>query len=565
MGSPISIVGWSSSDKVPGVGGETLFGTGPASASSIPLTHLVVGTKLTAGSATPNNDVLTILSQDDADAKLGAGSEAALMCYAALKANPNDTLYCAPVAEAAGAVAATQAITFSGTWTTAGSWFVRLNGIVYSGGVAGTDTFTTLAAAVAAAINADVRSAFTAVATAGQVVVSVKSKGVRGNAYECFQDTSKLPSGCISSISGPVWVTLQVDALTTYITPTVANGFYYKCTVAGTGGASQPIWPVTVGTTVADGTTTWTCWGQVLTGGLTSFGGGAGTETNTALLAVLQPSEFARISSAENDSSNLAAWRTQLDSQAGPTSNLLQHFIFAVNGTLVAAEALAQTTLNHPRFQCLWQLNGETSPSQVAAGFGALRCATEQTDPDASYDDAILVGVAPQSQRADWPSHATLLSALNNSITPIYTSLDGYAKVCRSIQTRSLNGSTPDYRVYDSSDATTPDFVRRDLSLKWATVFRPSNPRVSDNPSDITKAPPSGVATPYTWNNYVTSQLRGYERGDGFPNAIIIAVDQNLPSSAYDPVGKRIMTAVPVVAAPNQHQIGISVRQTSQP
>lgn len=42
--------------------------------------------------------------------------------------------------------------------------------------------------------------------------------------------------------------------------PTAANGFRYRATVAGTtDAATEPVWPTTVGTTIADGTATWVC------------------------------------------------------------------------------------------------------------------------------------------------------------------------------------------------------------------------------------------------------------------------------------------------------------------
>jgi hypothetical protein len=60
------------------------------------------------------------------------------------------------------------------------------------------------------------------------------------------------------------WVTLTAKSLGAYGKPTVSNGLYYKATVAGTTGASQPTWPTTVGATVVDGTVTWTCMGKIV-------------------------------------------------------------------------------------------------------------------------------------------------------------------------------------------------------------------------------------------------------------------------------------------------------------
>ena len=41
------------------------------------------------------------------------------------------------------------------------------------------------------------------------------------------------------------------------VTPTVRNGHVYKATVAGTSGATEPVWPTTSGATITDGGVTW--------------------------------------------------------------------------------------------------------------------------------------------------------------------------------------------------------------------------------------------------------------------------------------------------------------------
>lgn len=47
-----------------------------------------------------------------------------------------------------------------------------------------------------------------------------------------------------------------------YYTPAVANGFFYKCTTAGTSAASPPTFGTTIGGTTVDGTATFTCAGK---------------------------------------------------------------------------------------------------------------------------------------------------------------------------------------------------------------------------------------------------------------------------------------------------------------
>ena len=49
------------------------------------------------------------------------------------------------------------------------------------------------------------------------------------------------------------------------VTPTTPNGgHYYKCTVAGTSGATEPTWPTAAGGTVPDGTVTWKESGNII-------------------------------------------------------------------------------------------------------------------------------------------------------------------------------------------------------------------------------------------------------------------------------------------------------------
>ena len=60
----------------------------------------------------------------------------------------------------------------------------------------------------------------------------------------------------------PTWVALTNYAINMALRPTVANGCYYLLTTdAGSSGATEPVWPTTIGDTVVDGGLTWTCLG----------------------------------------------------------------------------------------------------------------------------------------------------------------------------------------------------------------------------------------------------------------------------------------------------------------
>lgn len=44
-----------------------------------------------------------------------------------------------------------------------------------------------------------------------------------------------------------------------FVRPSRSTGYAYECTVAGTSGNREPIWPTTLNATVVDGSVTWTC------------------------------------------------------------------------------------------------------------------------------------------------------------------------------------------------------------------------------------------------------------------------------------------------------------------
>jgi hypothetical protein len=150
-------------------------------------------------------------------------------------------------------------------------------------------------------------------------------------------------------------------------------------------------------------------------------------------------------------------------------------------------------------------------------------------------------------------------------VTPIRTE-SGTAVVDRSITTRCLSGTSPDYRTLDTGTAYVPDYVRTAQGLRWLQ-FRKDNPDVADDPAPEQPPRASGVATPSTWNAATYQLLKEMEGVEGVPlypglaRAILIDVDLNKPAARYDRLAKRIMQAVPVVPSPKNEQVGVSVLQ----
>lgn len=500
---PVSIIGFTSTDFVPGYVGETVLGAGQISSSDIPKKLLVVGNKSPAGTATANQDVDQIFNEDDAIAKYGARSEIAQMCFAALNV-PGIQLFAAPVTEATG-TPATATITITGTATADGEAEYRVAGYSVFVAISTGDTPTVIALAIKDAFDANPKIPVTAGVAVGVVTLTADNDGIRGNQHIVYQKTGSPAASVTSALGGA---------------------------------------------------------GSAVNGLGRYFGGGTGTDDPTTVQSIVFASFFARYALACNDATSLADWETFADSIAGPLEGRPAHFVVASNVALGTATSLAQTTLNNGRFEFLWDLNGENHPSFIAASHAAERAVTEQSDPDAAYDSRPIRGAAPHRFPADLPQRSTKVSALQNSVTPVTTE-DGVKVVVRAITTKSLNGSLPDYRTLDTSQAVVPDEIRLDLGLLWTSEYKPSNPRVADDPAEGEPDRQSGVGTPARWNAYAYNRLKEWENGTAVPSGLpqLIDVDANLPASGFDRTAKRIMSAVPVIPAPNQHQIGVSVRQ----
>lgn len=489
--------------------GETVFGVGAASAGDQRLKLLCVGLKdtLAVGTATLDTEVFACPDAETADTKAGAGSELNRMLLAALRI-PGVDLYGLAVTPNGAAVAGDMTITIGGTWTAAGVVRFWIGGELHEAAVGAADSTTNVATAVKNAINANARGVCKATSSSEVVTVTHKSAGVRALNTIVFKDLSGAPSGLTAALSGGTAVT-----------------------------------------------------GDDTTGAGCRLTNGAGVETMTTALATISTTRFHRIAFAQQDSTSLAAWETQIDTMAGPTVNMTQHAIGCLgSNALSTATSVAQTTLNDERFQILWMKDSESHPSEIAAVFAAYRTLIEQDNPNAGYDGFPLPGIKGQRYRPSRPSLATQVSALDNSVTPIDTLDNGDAVIVRSITTRSQNnaGTVANYNTLDTAQAVVPDYVRDVLQLVWLD-FVAVNPYVRDDPAAEEPAPKAGVATPSLWNAEVMSNLLTLQ-----DNNILTQVESHKPITTFNPDGGGtgwLESVVPVVALPLQHAIKVSVRQ----
>jgi phage tail sheath gpL-like len=498
----ISIVGFTSDDKVPGVYGQTSYGAGRVSVGAFPVKCLVTGNKTSTGSMTADADISQIISADDADAKLGAGSECAIQCYGALAVD-GVTLYAAPVLEAAGGVAAVITIQISGTWTATGQLDFSLHGRQYSIGIAAQDVILDVATKTRDIFNSNARSPVVATMGAGAtyiVTLTVRSAGERGKDYLLFCDKSRVPAGMTVSITG--------------------------------------------GTAIHSGARS-----------LTPFGTGAGTDSIAPVVALLAADVYDFVAPAQNGSVAAAAWKSHVESECSATIGHLEHFLVATSGTSAAAASLAGTTMNSQRGSVVWLQYSETHPAAVAATCMALISTLSPQNPNTNYDEMKLPGVAPQSFPSDVPSHSTKKTMLNSGVTPLKT--DGSdVRIVGGIQSHCLNGTSPDYRTFTWGDAHTPDRTRKEIAACWQSV-KQDNPWNDETPPAGTLAN-EGKITPDQWNPIVIEELKREEKLNW-----ITRVDANLPYSLYDGTRKCIMTACPVIVTPQTWQLGVLVMQTA--
>lgn len=447
MSALVNISGWSSDDKTPGFYRQTTYRAGNSALGANPRTLLLTGTKIAAGSATPDLDFKDVTSEADADAYFGAGSELACMCYAAII--PGVTLKAAAVAEAGGAAAATMKIKITGSWSTTGTIYFYFAGKTIPVQILSTDSKITGIAAVTAAFNADPRLPVTAADDGvDECTLTTKSKGARANDWVLDYDLAIAPSGLGITLTG----------------------------------------------------------GSALNGNAKPFANGSGADSLTNVLALFSQ-RYDYIGWAQYDGTAITAIKTKLDAEANTLVAHLDHGGLGSARALATANTLSNTTINHERMMNPWCQNCQWPPSMIAAHIMAIRSVEEAENPNFNYD-GYVTGIPAQRNQADIPLHASLKSALNNGVTPLVTK-NGKVVIVRAITTKCKDGTAFDYSTLDVGVAVVPDRVSDELDVQWSTASE-SNPYAGPDSADG-KLPPEGRLTPTLWNSDVYKVLKDKE------------------------------------------------------
>ncbi len=507
MPGAITLTGLAANDPVPGSYLEVNFAQGEAAGSGSPIEVLLVGNKLSGGSATVDttvygpDSIVTLQTEQDAINLFGAGSELHRMFRRFTKVNRDTTLRAIAVTESAGAQA-TGTIRFVGTATAAGSARLYLDEEFVEVAIDNLDISSDIATEMATAINQKTHWPVTAAGTAtgvwGFLTLTAKQRGTRGN------DIRYMPQ----------------------IAPSI--------------GMSVP--------TATD----------------LPMAGGTTADDNTAALSTINPQKYYYIASAANDATQFGALVTQIGTQASPTTGIRQRAIAGSVDTISNTNTLA-TGRNAARAEIVWSEKSCWTPAELAANQAAIVTLFEtKPNPRTNFagfgNDATTqpFWVVPRP-RLDSAvvSRTNIKSALNNGVSPIGVNPNGSTYLVNRITTRSLNGSNNDYRIRDSHKVTICDFFGDDLLAKVSLNF--AGKRIADDPPDGARAPGPLVVTPRIFKGAIFGLIDVYDLNDLLQDVPVIKASTVVQRETNP--GTRMSARIPLRPIDDFFQAALAVDQ----
>lgn len=454
----ISLVGLSSGDPIPGEYAEVNFAQGEASGAGGVYTALLIGGKLSTGSATADTVIygpdtaVSASSESDVIALFGAGSELHRKWRRFVAINQTTPVYLLAVSEGTTPGAATGTITLATTATGPGTLRIYCADEFVDVGIATGDTPTVTAAAAVIACNARTHWPVVVSAIAGVLTLTTKQKGLRANFVRYW---SQIKPAC---------------GMTTSVTAST----------------------------------------------LTS--GGTVSDSNVTALATIVARRFYYIVSAAEDATQLGALVSQVGTQALAVTGIRQRVIAGSVDTVSNAITIA-TALNAARAELVWLAQSDLPPCELAAHNAAVYALEEApAQPRLNFSS---YGSDAQTQ-ANWkvkaplsgalPTRGQILAALNAGLTPIGVLSSGATYLVKRITTRFMNGSTVDYRIRDSHKVTICDRYTDDLIAKAASVLR--GKALADDPKKNEPTPGPTVVTPRVVKALINRLSRDYAEND---------------------------------------------------
>jgi len=464
MAASIVLTGLAANDPVPGNYLQINFAQGVSAGSSTPREILLMGNASAAGVATRDTVVygpdtqVPLQIEQDAINLFGPGSELHIMWRAVTAVNQVTTVRAIAVTSSAGTAASATITIAGGTATGNGNFRFFYDGTFYDTAIVSGDTVTTIAVNIGLTLNAVTWLPFTSGNAAGVITLTAKIPGPRGNQIR--------------------YQTMITSGITTTTT-----------------GTSD-----------------------------TAFTSGATADSNVAALATILASRYYRIVSAANDATQLGALVTQVGLQAQPITGIRQR-VFAGLGDTLANSITIATGINNARAEIVWEKSGPHLPSDLAANQAAIVSLFEDQgdSPRCNFagfgSEAITqpfwVVKAPRDITA-FPTRVDIKSALNNGLSPVGCNQNGSTYLVNRITTRSLSGSTQDYRIRDSHKVTICDFFADDLLS--SINLQLAGKKIGDNPPPGGRAPSSDMVTPDIFKGVIFNIINTYDKNELLQN-----------------------------------------------
>lgn len=423
---------------------------------------LFVGQKLASGTAAANVPV-SVVSVADAKAQFGVGSVLADMIDAARLADSFGLIWALPVADAGGAVAATGTITVTGAPTAPGVIPLYIGGVFVPVPVTGAETLNSTAAAIAAAITANLDLPVTAVAVSAVVTLTARNAGTLGNDID-------VRYAWLGNAGGEALPASYVGAI-----------------VAMANGATDP---------------------AIATG-----------------LANLGDQTFDYICSPYTDAANLAAAKAAMNDTTGrwAFNRMLWGHIFSAKRATASALVTFGLTQNDPHFSVKGFSLSPTPVWRWAAGYAAAAAVVLRNDPARPVQGIEIPGVlAPPLGSLGRFSMSERQTLLFSGISTFTAAADGTVRIERIISTYQLNAFSQIDEAWLSVEKTfTLMMVHRRLRSSLESNF----PRHKLAHDGTRVAPGAAILTPSIARAFCIAELRKMEF-DGLLDNVDAIVDQ---------------------------------------
>lgn len=510
MAFTIPLTGLAANDPVPGTYVEINFAQGEASGAATDYPILLIGNKTAAGSATVGTVIygpfgLTstpLVTEADAIALFGAGSELHRMWRRAIAKNKTTPIYAVVVAESAGANA-TLVLTFTTTAAANGNVRLYVGDEFVDTAITSGDTVTTIATNVKNSVNAMNNWAVTAGNVAGVLTLTAKQKGLRGNWLRGSAQITGTGVATAVDVTAQTFFTsgTTADSSTTALATILASRFYYIVSAAED--QTQAVALLTQVNSQSLPTT-----------GIRQrcFFGSIDTEANAQTIAI-----------ALNGARAELIWMEKCDWTPGELA-----------ADLAALYALGE-----------------------APGKQGMRCNWDSLGLGATTLDTLWTVPYPRSGTT--PTRTVIRGALNNGLTPIGVDAKGKTYLVMRITTRSLTSSVADYRIRDAHKVTICDFYGDDVQAKISLQF--AGKKIGPDPVKGQRIQGSSVVTPRIAKAAINKETDEWDKADLLQNASTIQADTEVIQEANPKT--RLSARIPLQPIDVLHQFALSIDQVA--